>query len=87
MEFTFEARQPVGKNAFGYMDRKNITVTRLAVENADLETQDRISVLMADVEKTYWEMVFRKKALDIYLDIYDKAKKLNDSNVKTLKLG
>lgn len=86
-EFAFEARQPIGKNAFGYMDRKTITVTRLAVENADLETQDRISDFIANVEKSYWELVFRKKALDIYLDIYDKAKKLNDSNIKNFKVG
>ncbi|MBU1656993.1 MAG: TolC family protein [Candidatus Omnitrophica bacterium] len=86
-ELTFNVEQPVGKNAFGFINRSGITLTALAIENAGLSEQDRIEALIAKVEKAYWNAVFQKRALEIYENILGKAKKLHDVNEKNYDIG
>ena len=38
-ELELQARQPLAKNIFGFIDRRNISVTSLAIQNADLLEQ------------------------------------------------
>jgi outer membrane protein TolC len=86
-EFTFEATQPVGNNSFGYVDRKRISITRLAVDNAGLESRDAISGFMTSVEKSYWRFVYTAEVRDAYKEMLDRAVALNDATEKNYDLG
>ncbi|UCB57544.1 MAG: TolC family protein [Candidatus Omnitrophota bacterium] len=86
-EAALEIRQPLAKNAFGYVDRRSITLTSLAIENSDLDRQERIEVLFADVEDAYWEWVFSRKAMRIYNEILEKARNLHESNTRNYDIG
>ena len=86
-ELSFEIKQPVGKNGFGYVDRKKITLTKLAIKNADLEMKDRIEALIAEVERSYMDLVFAKRSLDIFTGILEKAKNLYEVDRKNLDIG
>ncbi|MEA3489293.1 MAG: TolC family protein [Candidatus Omnitrophota bacterium] len=86
-ELTLEARQPVGKNFFGYIDRTNLSVTKLAIKNADLEMKDRIEDYIAKTEKAYWKLVFVKRTVDLRKNIADQARKLCETNKKNYNIG
>ncbi|MGD2278687.1 MAG: TolC family protein [Candidatus Omnitrophota bacterium] len=86
-ELKLEARQPVGKNLFGYVDRGNVTITELAIMNADLETKDRIEALMADVERAYLNLVFAKKNQYIFERILQKATDLYENDKRSFDIG
>ncbi len=86
-QLTFEAVQPVLRNTFGFIDRSTITLASLAVMNADLETRERIEQLIADVEKAYWAVVYRKKALDINADMLNRAEELYGAVKRNFDLG
>ena len=86
-EISLDITQPVAKNLFGYVDRRNLTVTRLAIQNADLDSQDRIEALIAQVEKSYWAWVFANDNIGIYKGMLDKAMALHEANKKNYDLG
>ncbi|RKY41846.1 MAG: hypothetical protein DRP85_04895 [Candidatus Makaraimicrobium thalassicum] len=86
-ELTLEAKQPIGKNIFGYVDRANVSLTELAVKNAGLQAKDSIEALIAKAEKAYWDLAFAKRSLDIYDEILKKAEKLHDANKKNHEIG
>lgn len=86
-EFSVEARQPLGKNFFGYIDRGNVTVTRLSIQNDDLDTKERIEKVITDVEKAYWQWVFFKESLEIYKEMLKRAKRLLVINEKNFDTG
>ena len=86
-QWTAELTQPLGKNAFGFIDRKTVTITRLAIENADLETQDRIEELIAKTEEAYWDLVFAKRDQEIYYGMLDRAKKLYEDDIRRFDMG
>lgn len=86
-ELLLEARQPVGKNFFGYIDRGNISIAKLAVKNADIGTQDRIEAFVADVIKAYWTLAYHKRSVDINAGMLDRAKTLYDSQAKNFDMG
>jgi len=82
-----ELRQPLANNIFGYVDRRSLSSTRLAVQNSDLDTKDRIEVLFSDVEKAYWNWVYSKKNLETHQKILQMAKDLHGVNVKSFDAG
>ena len=82
-----EVSQPVGKNFFGYVDRTNLSVTKLAIKNAGLRMQDRIEALVAEVEKAYWDIVYAARSVEIQTDMVAKANRLYDANVKNFDMG
>lgn len=86
-QLTLEAKQPILKNAFGFVDRGKLTITRLAIMNADLETKERIEILASEVEKQYWNVVFQKNTLDINKDMLEKARALYNLNVDNYDMG
>ncbi|MBU0682949.1 MAG: TolC family protein [Candidatus Omnitrophota bacterium] len=86
-ELLLEAVQPVGKNFFGYVDRGKVTLAKLAIENADFEMKNKIEDFIAKVEKLYWELVFEKKSLEIFEDIFKRAEKLYESDKKNFNIG
>jgi len=86
-ELLLQFKQPVLKNTFGFVDRTNVSVTKLAIKNADLEMRDRIEALIADVEKAYWDLVFAKRRLEIFDGILEKARNLHETNRKNFDMG
>lgn len=86
-EVSMEARQPIGKNFFGMIDRYNISITKMAIKNAALDTKERIEALFAEVEKAYWEWAFFKKSLEIYKDLLREAENLYNINVQNYGIG
>jgi outer membrane protein TolC len=86
-QWTLDIIQPVGKNTFGFVDRKTITLTKLAIENADLVMKDEIEGVIARTEKAYWELVLRKMALEIFSDMLEKAEKLHEADEKRFDIG
>jgi len=86
-KLTVELNQPIAKNIFGYVDRRNVTITRLAIQNADLDTKDRIENLIVDVEKAYWEWMFYKTNLDTFREILSKANELEERNRNNYDIG
>jgi len=85
--YRIEATQPVGKNFFGYVDRGNLTLTRLAVKNADLGTKDSIESSIADVETAYWSLVYARAVSDISEEMLKKARVLHESNQRNFDIG
>ncbi|MEA3368993.1 MAG: TolC family protein [Candidatus Ratteibacteria bacterium] len=82
-----EARQPLAKNLFGQIDRQNISMTKLVIQNADLLTKERIETLIAEVEKAYWEWLYFEENSDIYCRILERAKRLHKVNASNYDLG
>ena len=86
-EIALEARQPVGSNSFGFVDRNTITLTKLAIENADLETVNRIEAHIANTIKGYVDLMSAKRLLGIFRDILEKAEKLYEVEKKNFDIG
>ena len=86
-ELEVNARQPIARNAFGYNDRRTVSITKLAVMNSDAATQDSIESLISNVEKAYWTWVFYKRSLALYQGMYKKAKELEELNNRNFDLG
>jgi outer membrane protein TolC len=86
-EASVELRQPVAKNFFGYVDRRNISVTSLAIQNSGLDTQDRIESLLADVEEAYWEWAFSLRNLETFREILQRAEDLHRNNLDSYDIG
>ncbi len=86
-QLTLTAVQPLGKNAFGFVDRTEVTLAQLAIENASLEMKDKIEGVIARVEKAYWDFVFAKRALEIYEGMLERAEKLYETDKKNFDMG
>jgi len=86
-EFSVDMKQPLAKNVLGYVDRRTITVTGLAIKNSDLSTKDMIEELIAKVERRYWILVFQRYNLEIYQNMLKMARELNEINKKNYDLG
>ena len=86
-QLSLEFTQPVGKNFFGYIDRNTVTLTELAIKNADLETKERIEKLIAAVEKQYWELIYGRRSVEINTDLLAKADRLYEVNTKNYDMG
>lgn len=86
-ELTLEFEQPLGKNFFGMIDRGNVSITKLTVKNADLETKDRIEAIVSRVEKAYWELVYAKAQRSNRQAALEQANKLLEINTKNYDIG
>ncbi len=87
VELTFGAEQPVGRNIFGYIDRKNISLTKLAIKNSGVEMEDRIESLMTSVEKAFWGFVEEKELLDVSRKMTAKAEELYETGKRNFDIG
>ncbi len=86
-EAGIEARQPIAKNMFGFIDRRNISITNLAIQNAGLDTQQRIEKAFCDIEKAYWQLLFNRKKLEVYQNILEDANRLYQTSSKNYDIG
>lgn len=71
-------KQPIGKNFFGLIDRSNIKITRLDIENSDFSSLSKIESSLADVQTAYWKVVLLYEELDIKREMLKKAEDLYD---------
>ncbi|MFH1411444.1 MAG: TolC family protein [Candidatus Omnitrophota bacterium] len=87
IEGTVTLTQPLAKNALGYIDRGNISLTRMAIENAGLDEQDRIEDVISKVEKAYIGLVHASETLDIYKEMLKRSEELNETDKKNFDIG
>ncbi len=73
---TLTLNQSLGKNFFGLIDRTNIKITKLDIENAEWTSLDRIEEALADVQKAYWKLAYLGEEVAVMRDMYAKAKDL-----------
>jgi len=74
----FSLHQPLGQNFLGLIDRGNIKVTKIEVENYDSQALGRIEQTLAQAQKAYWQVVLRNKELLIANEMLKKAQVLYD---------
>jgi len=86
-ELSFNITQPLAKNGLGYIDRSNISLTKLAVKNAGLSEKDSIEEFIVQTEKAYINLVLARKSFEIYEDMLDRAKKLYETDKKNYEVG
>ncbi len=73
---TITLNQSLGKNFFGLIDRTNIKITRLDIENSDWTSLDRIEEALADVQKAYWKLAYLNEELAIKRKMLARAQEL-----------
>lgn len=69
-------KQEIAKNFFGLIDRANIKITKIDIENSDFTSLDKIEEYLSQVQKAYWMLALTKKELDIQNSILKKAEEL-----------
>ncbi|MCG8430894.1 MAG: TolC family protein [Candidatus Omnitrophica bacterium] len=69
-------QQEIGKNFFGLLDRLEVKITQLDIENADYTSLDKIEEQLAGVQKTYWQVVLNLRKVDIRKAMLREAEKL-----------
>ncbi|MDP8259270.1 MAG: TolC family protein [Candidatus Aadella gelida] len=79
--------QPLAKNGLGYIDRGNLSLTRMSIENAGLDEQDRIEGVISQVEKAYIGLVHATESLNIYKEMLKRSEELNETDKKNLEIG
>ena len=82
-----EMRQPLAKNFLGCIDRGNISVAALVIQNADLGQKERIEDIISRIEKAYWQWVSSEKSLKIHRQILKWAKSLHETNRTNYDMG
>ena len=83
----FSLVQPLGKNRGGLIDRGNIEITKLNIENAGAASLDRIEAALTATEKAYWNLVLAYKVLTIKKDMLKQAEELFNLNKVRIKTG
>lgn len=79
--------QALGKNFFGIQDRGNVKITLLDIENVEYTTIEKIEDNLAQVQKSYWNLVLQYERVAIEEDMVAQAKRLYDLNQKKLEDG
>jgi len=79
--------QEMGKNFFGLIDRGDIKITKLDIENSDYTSLEKIENYLADAQKAYWSLTLTSHSLKIQNEMLDTALNLQKINQKRLKTG
>ncbi|MCP4649703.1 MAG: TolC family protein [PVC group bacterium] len=74
----FSITQPLGRNFFGLIDRGNIKVTKIEIENSDHTALDRIEQSLSASQNAYWQLMLRYAQVRIEGEMLDKAQELYD---------
>jgi outer membrane protein TolC len=72
----FSITQSIGKNFFGLADRARVKISRLDIENSDYTSLDSIERTLYNVQKAYWNLVFKGEQLAIKKEMLKEAEKL-----------
>jgi len=79
--------QPVLKNFFGYVDRRNVILSKIEANIADVKAKGRIEDAIADIEKAYWRLAFSYANVALQRELYKQAKGLYDIYKDHLEIG
>ncbi len=83
----FSLTQSLGKNFFGLIDRNEIKITKLDIENSDWTSLERIERSLAQAQKAYWAVVLFSEELDIKREEYKRARALYEIYSKKIHFG
>ncbi|MFH1061972.1 MAG: TolC family protein, partial [Candidatus Omnitrophota bacterium] len=72
----FTLNQPLGNNFFGMLDRGQIKLSRLDIDNSDFNVLNRIEQSLGDLQKAYWQLVLYSEELDIARKMLERTKNL-----------
>ncbi len=86
-ELSFTLEQPVLKNLFGYIDRRDIKLSKIEAEQAGLKALGRIEDSIADIEKSYWNLVFTYQNVALREGLLKQAENLFGIFKEHLKVG
>ncbi|MFH1622397.1 MAG: TolC family protein [Candidatus Omnitrophota bacterium] len=79
--------QEIGKNFFGLVDRNEVKITKLDIENSDYTSIDKIEQYLADVQKAYWKVVLNREKVKIREEMLDRATSLYKIYQQKTKIG
>lgn len=79
--------QPLAKNFFGLIDRGNIKITKLDIENSEFTSLDAIEASLFLVQEAYWKLVLRYEELEIKKDMLKEAERLYEIYQRKIKIG
>lgn len=79
--------QPLLRNFFGYIDRKQIEQVKINVKKFDYETLDRIESSVIGIRNQYWDLVFAYEDLKAKLDALGKAQDFFRITKEKLDIG
>ena len=79
--------QELGRNFFGFLDRGEVKITKLDIENSKFSSLDHIELYLAHIQKAYWFLVAAFERLRIYRDMFKEAKRLYNIYKNKLKIG
>ena len=86
-EVAMTLRQPVAKNAFGFVDRKKIQLVKKQLEALDYTVKSRIEAAVYKTLTDYW-LFYRAHHLgNLANESLAKARKLYDANVRKKEMG
>jgi len=84
---TLSITQNIGKNFFGLIDRTDIKITKLDIENSDYSSIDKIEEYLADVQKAYWKVISNREKVKIREEMLDRAESLYKIYQQKTKIG
>jgi len=79
--------QEIGKNFFGLIDRNDVKISRLDIENSDYTSLDKIENYLADAHKSYWNVVRGRMKVRIREEMLDRATSLYKIYTNKVKIG
>lgn len=80
-------KQELGKNFLGLIDRTDVKITKLDIENSDYSSIDKIENYLADVQKAYWKVVLDRHKIKIREEMLDRATSLYKIYQQKIKIG
>jgi len=86
-ELSFTLEQPVLKNLFGYIDRRDVRLSKIEADQAGLKALSRIEDSVADIEKSYWDLVFAYQDVMLREGLLKQAENLFGTFKEHLKIG
>ena len=78
---------PILRNAFGLLDRSEVHLVKIDVEQFDQETQDRIEEAVASVTREYWNLVLKLKTLKARIEAFEQAKAFWRTTMENFSFG
>ena len=80
-------RQPLGKNFFGLIDRADIKITKIDIENAQYSSLDDIEEALYNAQVAYWNFVLKCEELRITEGMRQEAQRLYNIYKEKANIG
>jgi len=79
--------QPFGKNAWGVIDRNDVEITKLDIQNTHYTSMDKIEQELATTQKAYWNLLLAHRQLDVTEELLESAGRLYENSKKRFDIG